>query len=98
MYEKYVDSIPGTKEYTFYTFFAAYITQDIESIEEAISDFKQTAIEEKHKELIEAIDEFFALDYPEHQKANFIEELSCGWIEVENYKEQLKSICDFLLK
>jgi len=98
MYEKYVDAIPGTTEYVFYTFFAAYISQDIESIDEAISDFEQTATEETQKELTKAIDEFLLLDYPEHQKATFIEELSCGWIEKETFKEQLLFIRDNFTK
>lgn len=98
MYEKYVDSIPGTHEYMFYTFFSAYITQDIESIDEAISDFEQTATEESQKMLVEAIDEFLELDHSEYQKATFIEELSCGWIEANTFKEQLTFIRDNFAK
>lgn len=94
MYEKYIDSIPGTHEHIFYTFFAAYITQDIESIEEAISDFEQTATNESQKMLVKAIDEFLELEFPEHLKATFIEELSSGWIEAPTYKEQLLFIRD----
>ena len=92
MYEKYIESMPGTHEYMFYTFFAAYINQDIESIDEAIADFKQTTTNENQKLFVKAIDDFLELDYTESEKATFIEELSCGWIEAKTAKEQLIAI------
>ena len=63
--------MPGTKEYMLYTFFAAYINQDIESLDEAILDFKLTSSAESKSLLVEAIDEFLETDCPEAEKFVF---------------------------
>ena len=94
MHNKYVNSIPGTKEYMLYTFFAAYVNQDIESLDEAILDFKHTSSCKSKILLVEAIDEFLKLDCPENEKFAFIEELSSGWIDFATAKEQLMFIRD----
>ena len=94
MHNKYVHSTPGTKEYMLYTFFAAYINQDIESLDEAILDFKLTSSAESKILLVEAIDEFLETDCPEAEKFVFIEELSSGWIDFSTAKEQLIFIRD----
>lgn len=92
MYEKYTKSIPGTKEYMFYTFFAAYLTQDVGSISEAIDDFKNSSSKESKILLANEIYNFLQDDYPEDEKFEFIEELSSGWIDKKSAKEKLQFI------
>lgn len=94
MEEKYINSIPGTKEFIFYTFFAAYLNQDIDSFEEGLEEFEETVPQEYKKLFAEAIDEFLNLNYPEFEKASFIEKLSSGWIDSKTFKEELISIRD----
>ena len=89
MYNKYVKAVPGTKEFEFYTFLAAYLSQDVKSFKKGVKSYKKDADAYSKTLLVSAIDEFFELEYSNEEKAKFVSWLSSGHIGITEINEKL---------
>lgn len=98
MYNKYVKATPGTKEFEFYNFLAAFLSQDVRSFKKGVNHYKRKSDKHSKALLVAAIDDFFELKYSEEEKAEFVSWLSSGHIGVSETNEKLTFIRDLLSK
>ena len=85
----------GSKEFIFFSFFSAYLNQDVDDFDEGFKCFNNDASDIEKNNLVKAIDDFFNLPYSKEEKENFIAELSSYTILPEDVFDTLNTIKSF---